>query len=258
LRDGGLRERAVGHDHFHLVVGEHGGGAPVDLDDPADEARIGIELDEVAHLERPLHLDRDAREEVAERVLERETDHGREERRRREQARELYPGHPQGGDAGGEVHPGLEEVPKYARERALEAPRQQRVGHEHERAPGERDEQEEDLDHLQRLHHHGRRRDERDDGLEDHVDDEEHRGRDELLALPRVEQHGEGDEQPETDEQPEAEERRETEEPLDAVHASRIPESTRGRRSGSARATGRLGYPEKTPARGLCARRACG
>ncbi len=64
-----LREYRVGHDDLDIVERDHLGRAPVDLEHAADVFRIGVELDPVLDVERPLRLDRETGDEVAERLL---------------------------------------------------------------------------------------------------------------------------------------------------------------------------------------------
>ena len=85
IADRRLRELAVGDDHIGLVEGDHLRGPPVDLDDPADVGGIGIVLDPISQFERLFGMDGQPGEDVAERVLEGESEHRRQDRRSGEQ-----------------------------------------------------------------------------------------------------------------------------------------------------------------------------
>ena len=133
---------SVGNDHVGLVERDHLRGPPVDLDHLADVGLVLVVLDPVTHLERPLGVDREAREHVAQRVSEGEAERRRHQGRSREQvagvdARLVEHRH----ERGGEQHP-AKHVEEDPRPRAGK-PFPERHGEDHQGRLQERGEQEE-------------------------------------------------------------------------------------------------------------------
>ena len=81
IADRCLRELPIGDDHKGLVEGDHLRGPPVDLHHPADVGGIGVVLDPISQFERLFGVDGQPGEDVAERVLEGESEHCRQDRR---------------------------------------------------------------------------------------------------------------------------------------------------------------------------------
>ena len=142
VADRGLGQLSVGNDHVSLVERNHLRGPPVDLDHLADVGLVLVVLDPVTHLERPLGVDREAREHVAQRVSEGEAERRRHQGRSREQvagvdARLVEHRH----ERGGEQHP-AKHVEEDPRPRAGK-PFPERHGEDHQGRLQERGEQEE-------------------------------------------------------------------------------------------------------------------
>jgi hypothetical protein len=95
---------------------------------------LRLELDPVAELERRLHLQREAAHEVAERVLEGETDDGREERGGREERAWLDADRPQREQEDDDVDDRLREVAEDTRRRSMRPPAEDDVNGEEDKA----------------------------------------------------------------------------------------------------------------------------
>jgi hypothetical protein len=103
--DGLLGERAVGDEHHLIAERPQLDGAPRDA---LDHARPRADRDHVAHVEGLVGLQRDAREEVAERVLEGEADDDAEQGGAGEQRAEREGGELDFEDQRGQHHVGDE------------------------------------------------------------------------------------------------------------------------------------------------------
>ena len=88
-RELALHQLPVGDHDLLAVAREDGGEAPLDLD---HAARDVVHLDPVADLQRVVQLQRQPAEHVAQRVLHREGDDGRDHRRGGHQAGQFHPG----------------------------------------------------------------------------------------------------------------------------------------------------------------------
>ena len=194
------RERAVRHGDLHAIVREQAGRAPVDLDHLRGVRRVRIELHPVPHREGLLRLDREACEEVAQCLLQRETDHGGHERGAGEQGARLHPGGAQHHESDRGVQRALHDLLQDSRQGRTPLPLVERV-QDDERGTGDRAEDRGERDEMQEgidvavgdlLAQRVERRE----------DDEERRGKAQLLSLVGTDERGGQPEQRDRPEQP--------------------------------------------------------
>ena len=103
---------AVGNDDIGLVERDHFGGPPVDLHHLANVSGNGVVLDPVAHLKGMLGMDRQAGKDIAQRVFEGKSQHGRDQRRSRYQLPCVDPRLPQDHQQGQRKHQAAEHIEK--------------------------------------------------------------------------------------------------------------------------------------------------
>ena len=141
-RNGRLRQPGVRKDDLDVIERHDGCRTPGHLRDSTGLVTV-VEFDPVAHVERALQLQREARHEVTECVLHRECDDGRQERGCREDRARLDVDRSEGEQRDEDVDDARREISEDARSRTRRAAFGDDVNEQHNQASADRSEQEE-------------------------------------------------------------------------------------------------------------------